>query len=209
MSVGENERGEARGDERPGAGTTVFIAEDEAIIRLDLRETLETLGFDIVGESGRGDEAEIKIRELVPDVAILDIKMPGLSGLEVARSLSSDLVCAVVVLSAFSLSSLVEEAAEAGVMAYLLKPFQGSELAASIAVARARHRQMAELVAEKELLGQRLADRVVVGRAKGVLVDQQGMSEVDAMRFLQKVAMDGRRPVRDVAADVLSGALAP
>ena len=187
----------------------MFIAEDEAIIRLDLRETLETLGFDIVGESGRGDEAEIKIRELVPDVAILDIKMPGLSGLEVARSLSSDLVCAVVVLSAFSLSSLVEEAAEAGVMAYLLKPFQGSELAASIAVARARHRQMAELVAEKELLGQRLADRVVVGRAKGVLVDQQGMSEVDAMRFLQKVAMDGRRPVRDVAADVLSGALAP
>jgi response regulator NasT len=193
----------------PGAGTRVFIAEDEAIIRLDLAETLSSLGFDVVGEAGRGDEAEAKIRELRPDVAILDIKMPGLSGLEVARALTADLTCAVVVLSAFSQRALVEEAADAGVMAYLIKPFQRGELVASISVARARHRQMTGLAGEVEQLGRRLSDRVITGRAKGVLIDRHAMGEAEAMRFLQKTAMDRRLAVRDVAAQVMSGEISP
>ena len=189
--------------------TTVFVAEDEAIIRLDIVETLEALDFEVVGQCGRGDEAEALIRELAPDVAILDIKMPGRTGIEAAEALTADHVCAVVILSAFSQRSLVEDAVAAGVYAYLLKPFQRSELAVQIEVALARYRQMAELSGQVDDLEQRLADRVVLDRAKGVLIDTHGMSEADAMRFVQKAAMNQRRPVRDVASDVLNGALLP
>ena len=191
------------------ASTRVFVAEDEAIIRLDLVETLEALGFEVVGQCGRGDEAEAMIRELRPDVAILDIKMPGRTGIEVAESLSVDTFCAIVILSAFSQRALVEDAVSAGVYAYLLKPFQRSELAVQIEVALARHRQMAELAGQVGDLEQRLADRVLLDRAKGVLIDTHGLSEAAAMRFVQKAAMDQRRPVRDVANDVLEGSLTP
>lgn len=187
----------------------VFVAEDEAIIRLDIAETLETLGFDVVGQCGRGDEAEALIRELVPDVAILDIKMPGRTGIEVAESLTKDHVCAVVILSAYSQPSLVEDAVAAGVYAYLVKPFQRSELTAQIEVALARYRQMASLFGDVEDLNQRLADRVILDRAKGVLIDTHGLSEADAMRFVQRAAMNQRRPVRDVANDVLDGTFTP
>lgn len=189
--------------------TTVFVAEDEAIIRLDIVETLDALDFAVVGQCGRGDEAEALIRELAPDVAILDIKMPGRTGIEVAEALTADHVCAVVILSAFSQRSLVEDAVAAGVYAYLLKPFQRSELAVQIEVALARYRQMSELSGQVDDLEQRLADRVVLDRAKGVLIDTHGMSEADAMRFMQKAAMNQRRPVRDVASDVLNGVLLP
>lgn len=187
----------------------VFVAEDEAIIRLDIVETLQALGFEVVGECGRGDEAESLIRELQPDVAILDIKMPGRTGIEVAKAVTEDLVCAVVILSAFSQKSLVGDAVAAGVFAYLLKPFQRSELAVQIEVALARYRELRSKAAEVGDLEQRLADRVIMDRAKGVLIDTHGMSEADAMRFVQKAAMDDRRPVRDVAADVLDGTLLP
>ena len=193
----------------PGHGISVFVAEDEAIIRLDIVETLTAMGFDVVGQASRGDDAETEIRRLEPDVAILDIKMPGRSGIEVAASLTDDLVCAVVVLSAFSQRALVEEAIEAGVLAYLIKPFQRTEIAVQIEVARARHQQMRELAGEVATLNRRLSDRVALDRAKGVLIDRHGMGEAEAMRFVQKRAMDERRPVRDVAADVLSGVLAP
>ncbi|MEM7096391.1 MAG: response regulator [Actinomycetota bacterium] len=189
--------------------TRVFVAEDEAIIRLDIVETLEALEFEVVGQSGRGDEAEEMIRDLLPDVAVLDVKMPGQTGIEVAKSLTDDLVCGVVILSAFSQKPLVDDAVAAGVFAYLLKPFQRSELAAQIAVAQARYRDLVARAGEIDDLEQRLADRVVLDRAKGVLIDQHGLSEADAMRFVQKEAMDQRRPVRDVANDVLLGALAP
>ena len=187
----------------------IFVAEDEAIIRLDIVETLTSMGFDVVGQAARGDEAEAQIRSLVPDVAILDIKMPGRTGIEVARSLTDDLVCAVVILSAFSQRSLVEEAIEAGVLAYLIKPFQRNEVAVQIEVARARYHQMRELAAEVKSLNQRLSDRVLLDRAKGVLIDQHGLGEAEAMRFIQKGAMDRRRAVRDVAAEVLDGSLTP
>ena len=189
--------------------TTVFVAEDEAIIRLDIVETLEALDFTVVGQSGRGDEAESMIRELRPDVAILDVKMPGRTGIEVAETLTKDMVCAVVVLSAFSQKPLVDAAVQAGVFAYLIKPFQRSELAVQIDVALARYRQMSELAGEVSDLEVRLADRVLLDRAKGVLIDQHGMSEADAMRFVQKAAMDERRPQREVAADVIDGSLTP
>lgn len=190
-------------------GIRVFVAEDEAIIRLDIVETLMSMGFDVVGQASRGDDAEQKIRDLKPDVAILDIKMPGKTGIEVAKALTDELICAVVVLSAFSQRGLVDEAIEAGVLAYLIKPFQRNEIAVQIEVAQARYRQMKELASEVENLNQRLSDRVILDRAKGVLIDEHGMGEAEAMRFVQKRAMDDRRPVRDVASDVLEGTLTP
>ena len=192
-----------------GQGIRVFVAEDEAIIRLDIVETLSSMGFEVVGQSARGDDAETQIRELVPDVAILDIKMPGRTGIEVARSLTNDLVCAVVILSAFSQRGLVEEAIDAGVLAYLIKPFQRNEISVQIEVARARHQQMKELADEVDSLHQRLSDRVLLDRAKGVLIDNHGLGEAEAMRFVQKQAMDQRRAVRDVASDILDGSFAP
>ena len=192
-----------------GQGIRVFVAEDEAIIRLDIVETLSSMGFEVVGQSARGDDAETQIRELVPDVAILDIKMPGRTGIEVARSLTDDLVCAVVILSAFSQRGLVEEAIDAGVLAYLIKPFQRNEISVQIEVARARHQQMKHLADEVDSLHQRLSDRVLLDRAKGVLIDNHGLGEAEAMRFVQKRAMDQRRAVRDVASDILDGSFAP
>ena len=192
-----------------GHGIRVFVAEDEAIIRLDIVETLSSMGFEVVGQSARGDDAETQIRELVPDVAILDIKMPGRTGIEVARSLTNDLVCAVVILSAFSQRGLVEEAIDAGVLAYLIKPFQRNEISVQIGVARARHQQMKHLADEVDSLHQRLSDRVLLDRAKGVLIDNHGLGEAEAMRFVQKQAMDQRRAVRDVASDILDGSLEP
>ena len=190
-------------------GIRVFVAEDEAIIRLDIVETLTVMGFDVVGQAARGDAAEIEIRELVPDVAILDIQMPGRTGIDVAKALTDDLVCAVVILSAFSQSGLVSEAIEAGVQAYLVKPFQRNEIAVQIEVAQARYEQMKDLSAEVTALNRRLADRVLLDRAKGVLIDEHGLGEAEAMRFVQKRAMDERRPVRDVAAEILNGSVAP
>jgi len=200
---------DAEAAHRAEQGIRVFVAEDEAIIRLDIVETLTSLGFDVVGQAGRGDEAEEQIRSLVPDVAVLDIKMPGKTGIEVGRALTDDLVCAVVILSAFSQRGLVDEAIDAGVLAYLTKPFQRNEIALQIEVARARHRQMKELAGEVDQLNQRLNDRVLLDRAKGVLIDEHGLGEAEAMRFVQKRAMDQRRAVRDVASEVLDGRLKP
>jgi len=194
---------------RAGQGITIYVAEDEAIIRLDIVETLTSMGFEVVGQSARGDEAEGQIRQLEPDVAILDIQMPGKTGIEVARGLTQDLVCAVVILSAFSQRGLVDEAIDAGVLSYLIKPFQRTELAVQIEVARARHHQMKSLSGEVAQLNLKLEDRVKLDRAKGVLIDQHGLGEAEAMRFVQKLAMDQRRAVRDVAAEILDGTITP
>lgn len=200
---------DAEAQHRVGQGIRVYVAEDEAIIRLDIVETLSSMGFDVVGQAARGDVAEDEIRQLEPDVAILDIKMPGRTGIEVARALTDELVCAVVVLSAFSQRGLVDEAIDAGVLAYLIKPFQRNEIAVQIEVARARHHQMKELASQVDALNQRLSDRVLLDRAKGVLIDRHGLGEAEAMRFVQKRAMDERRAVRDIAAEVLDGSLTP
>lgn len=187
----------------------VIIAEDEAIIRLDLKEILEEEGYEVVGETGRGDEVVDLVRELRPDLAILDIKMPGLDGLTVARQIAADRLAAVLVLTAFSQHDLVEEARDAGALAYLVKPFQKSDLIPAIEMAIGRHEEIISLERENADLAERLEARKLIDRAKGRLMDEAGMSEADAWRFLQKTAMDTRRKIHEVAGDVLAGTTTP
>jgi two-component system, response regulator PdtaR len=189
--------------------TRVFIAEDEAIIRLDLVETLAEEGYEVVGEAGRGDLALEKIRELRPDVAILDIKMPGLDGLSVAKELSTDRVCAVLMLTAFSQRDLIEQARDAGALAYLVKPFQRTDLVPAIELAAARFVEAKALADEVDSLEERLEARKIIDKAKGVLMDQHELSEADAFRFVQTTAMRDRVTMRVVADSILDGSLTP
>ena len=187
----------------------VVIAEDEAIIRLDLKETLEEEGYVVVGETGRGDKAAELVREHRPDLAILDIKMPGMDGLEAARHITKDRICGVLVLTAFSQREIIEEARDAGALAYLVKPFQKSDLIPAIEVALGRFRELQALNGEVEVLGEQLEARKAIDRAKGVLIDTHGMSESDAYGFIQRGAMNHRTTMRAVAEMVISGALRP
>lgn len=187
----------------------VVIAEDEAIIRLDLKETLEEEGYVVVGETGRGDKAVDLVREHRPDLAILDIKMPGMDGLEAARHITKDRICGVLVLTAFSQREIIEEARDAGALAYLVKPFQKSDLIPAIEVALGRFRELQALNGEVEVLGEQLETRKAIDRAKGVLIDTHGMSESDAYGFIQRGAMNHRTTMRAVAEMVISGALRP
>ena len=168
----------------------VVIAEDEAIIRLDLKEILEEEGYDVVGETGRGDQAIELVRELNPDLAILDIKMPGMDGLTAARTIAGERLAAVLILTAFSQHDLVEQARDAGALAYLVKPFQKSDLMPAIEMALGRFEQIVALEHENADLAERLEARKMIDRAKGRLMDEHGMSEADSWRFLQKTAMD-------------------
>ena len=187
----------------------VVIAEDEAIIRLDLREMLEEEGYEVVAETGRGDEAVELVAEHSPDLCIFDIKMPGMDGLSAARQVSSDRQAAVVILTAFSQRHLIEQARDAGVLSYLVKPFQPEELVSAIEVALGRFEEMRQLEETvRELEGQ-LEARKAVDRAKGRLMDDHGMSEQDAFAFIQKTAMSERSTMFDVANLVVGGFLKP
>jgi AmiR/NasT family two-component response regulator len=181
----------------------VVIAEDEAIVRLDLKEMLEEHGYEVVGDTGRGDEAVALVRDRRPDLAILDIKMPGMDGLAAARQITAERLAAVLVLTAFSQRSLIEEARDAGVLAYLVKPFQASELVPAIEVALARFSELRALEDENQELEDRLETRRVVGRAKGILMDELGMKEAEAFAWVQRTAMDERLPMREVARQVI------
>ncbi len=187
----------------------VVIAEDEAIIRLDLKETLEEEGYIVVGETGRGDKAVDLVREHRPDLAILDIKMPGMDGLEAARHITKDRICGVLVLTAFSQREVIEEARDAGALAYLVKPFQKSDLIPAIEVAIGRFREMQTLNGEVELLGEQLEARKSIDRAKGILIDQFKMTEADSYGFIQRGAMNHRTTMKAVADMVVSGELRP
>ncbi|MGQ0830513.1 MAG: ANTAR domain-containing response regulator [Microthrixaceae bacterium] len=189
--------------------TRVVIAEDEAIIRLDLKETLQEEGYEVVGETGRGDEAVQLVRELTPDLAILDIKMPGLDGLAAAREITSDRQAAVLILTAFSQRDLIEQARDAGALAYLVKPFQRSELIPAVEVALGRFREMQALFDQNSTLEDQLETRKVVDRAKGLLMDDHALSEADAFSWIQKRAMQDRQTMRSVAEQIISGELAP
>jgi two-component system, response regulator PdtaR len=189
--------------------TRVVIAEDEAIIRLDLKETLEEEGYDVVGETGRGDEAVELVSSLQPDLAILDIKMPGMDGLEAARAITAERGAAVLILTAFSQRDLIEQARDAGALAYLVKPFQKSELIPAVEVALGRFAEMKALAEENSSLADQLATRKLVDRAKGILMDRHGLAESEAFRFVQKSAMDSRRSLADVAQAILDGEVAP
>jgi two-component system, response regulator PdtaR len=181
----------------------VVVAEDEAIIRLDLKEMLEEEGFEVVGEAADGDAAVRLAQEQRPHLVIMDIKMPGLDGLQAAERITEQDLAAVLILTAFSQRELVHRAAEAGAMAYVVKPFQKSDLMPAIEIALARYSQLSELRKETASVSEQLAVRKLVDRAKGKLMDRDGMSEADAFRFLQKRAMDERRPLRAVAEDIL------
>jgi response regulator NasT len=187
----------------------VVIAEDEAIIRLDLKETLEEEGYLVVGETGRGDKAVDLVRELRPDLAILDVKMPGMDGLEAARLISKDRICGVVILTAFSQREVVEEARDAGALAYLVKPFQKSDLIPAIEVALGRFRELQVLNGEIEELGEQLEARKTIDRAKGILIDTHQMNEADAYGFIQRGAMNHRTTMRKVAEMIVAGTLKP
>ena len=189
--------------------TRVVIAEDEAIIRLDLKELLEEEGYEVVGETGRGDEAVEIVRDQKPDLAILDIKMPGMDGLTAARHITSERLAAVLILTAFSQRDLVEQARDAGALAYLVKPFQKSDLVPAIEVALGRHAEMAALEHDVNDLAERLEARKLIDRAKGKLMDQHGLSEQEAWRFLQTSAMSHRQKVHDVAKRVIDDELLP
>ncbi|MFZ4668329.1 MAG: ANTAR domain-containing response regulator [Microthrixaceae bacterium] len=189
--------------------TRVVVAEDEAIIRMDLRELLGEEGYEVVAECGRGDEAVSLVREFRPDVALLDIKMPGMDGISAAREISADRLSAVVLVTAFSQRELIEESADAGVHAYVVKPFERHDLVPAIEVALARFRSEQSLIDQAATAEQRLESRKVIDRAKGALMDGSGMTEQAAFDFIQKTAMQERRTMRDVAQDVIDGTVAP
>lgn len=187
----------------------VVIAEDEAIIRLDLKESLEEEGYEVVGEAGRGDQAIELARELRPDLAILDIKMPGVDGLTAARTIAAERLCAVLMLTAFSQREIIEEARDAGALAYLVKPFQKNDLIPAIEVAIGRFRELQQLDSEVDALGEQLETRKVIDRAKGILIDDCSMREHEAFTFIQRTAMSERSRMRDVAERIVAGTLRP
>jgi len=187
----------------------VVIAEDEAIIRLDLRETLEEEGYEVVGEAGRGDQALKLIRELQPDLAILDVKMPGMDGLEVARQVGDERICGVLVLTAFSQREIIEQARDAGALAFLVKPYQKSDLIPAMEMAIARFRELQALSEQNDVLEEKLESRKIIDRAKGRLIDEFAMKEQEAFAFIQQTAMTERSRMRDVAEKILSGELKP
>ena len=181
----------------------VVIAEDEAIIRLDLKETLQDEGYVVVGDTGRGDIAVDMVRELKPDVAILDVKMPGIDGIEAARRINQEGDTAVVILTAFSQRDLIEQAVEAGALAYLVKPYKRSELVPAVEIARSRHRELRAMSEHAATLAERLDTRKVIDRAKGLLMDRDGMTEQSAFSYIQQLAMHTRQTMKTVAQGVL------
>jgi two-component system, response regulator PdtaR len=183
----------------------ILIAEDEAIIRLDLKEMLEEEGLDVVGEAADGEAAIRLAKEEKPDLVIMDIKMPGMDGLAAAERIVEEGLGAVLILTAFSQKDLVQRAAEAGAMGYLVKPFQKSDLMPAIEVALARHAELEAVRKESADLTEQLATRKVVDRAKGKLMDEKEMTEAEAFRHLQKRAMDERRPMKVIAEEILAG----
>jgi response regulator NasT len=189
--------------------TRIVIADDEAIIRLDLRETLEEEGYLVVADTGRGDDAVELVRQHKPDVAIFDIKMPGLDGLDAARVVSAEKICPVVMLTAFSQREVIEQARDAGALAYLVKPFQKTDLVPAIELAIGRFREMMTLSGERDALGEQLELRKLLDRAKGLLIDKYSMTEQSAFDFIQKNAMSTRAKMVDVANQILNGQIAP
>jgi len=186
-----------------GTQPKVLIAEDEAIIRLDLKEMLEEEGIEVVGEASDGEAAIRLARERKPDLVIMDIKMPGMDGLAAAERITEEGLGAILILTAFSQKDLVQRAADAGAMAYLVKPFQKSDLMPAIDVALMRHAELVAVRRESEDLSHQLETRKAVDRAKGRLMDSDGLSEADAFRAIQKRAMNERRSMLDVAQEII------
>jgi two-component system, response regulator PdtaR len=177
----------------------VVLAEDEALIRLDLAEMLGEEGYDVIGQAADGDSALALVRELRPDLAILDVKMPKLDGITVAERIGDEGICPVIILTAFSQRDLVNRASAAGAMAYLVKPFTKADLVPAIEIAVSRFTERVQLEREVAGLADRLETRKLVERAKSLLQQKFDLSEPDAFRWIQKTAMDKRVPMRRVA----------
>jgi response regulator NasT len=190
--------------DRAGA-TRILVAEDEALIRLDLVEMLGEQGYDVVGQASNGEQAVELAKEVKPDLVIMDVKMPVLDGLSAAEQLHESKLCPVIMLTAFSQTELVERARDAGVMAYIVKPFTADDLRPAIDIATSRWQELKALEAEIADLGERLETRKLVDRAKGVLMTQLKLSESDAFRWIQKTAMDRRLGMKEVAEAVING----
>ncbi|MFS8098531.1 response regulator [Lentzea alba] len=181
----------------------VLVAEDEALIRLDLVEMLREEGYDVAGEAADGEEAIKLATELNPDLVILDVKMPKVDGIEAAQHIAGNRIAPVVILTAFSQRDLVERARDAGAMAYLVKPFAKRDLVPAIELAMSRFSELAALEQEVAGLTERLETRKVVERAKGILMTKQGLSEPEAFRWVQRTAMDRRTTMKAVAEAVI------
>jgi AmiR/NasT family two-component response regulator len=182
----------------------ILIAEDETIIRLDLRKTLEEAGFEICAEARNGEEAVALAASEMPDLAILDVRMPKLDGIEAARRILAERPIPIVMLTAYDQQELVSRAVEAGVFGYLVKPFRESDLLPAIQAARARHAELEELRTEAESLAEALATRKVVERAKGLLMEREGLSEEDAFARLRRASQSSNRPMKVVAEAVVA-----
>ncbi|MDO5698256.1 MAG: response regulator [Dermatophilus congolensis] len=204
MSDSELQAPQADAPRDPGA-LRVVVAEDEALIRLDLSEMLEEAGYEVVGQAADGAEAIELVTETKPDVVVMDVKMPVLDGISAAEKLHGERIAPVVMLTAFSDRELVERARDAGVMAYVVKPFTIDDLRPAIDIARSRWMELHDLEAEVADLGERLETRKAVDRAKGVLMTQLKLSEGDAFRWIQKTAMDRRLSMKQVAEAVING----
>jgi two-component system, response regulator PdtaR len=187
------------------AAKRVLVAEDEAIIRLDLAEMLEEAGYDVVGQAGDGEQAVALATSLRPDIVIMDVKMPVMDGITAAEQIGKERICPVVMLTAFSQTELVERARDAGVMAYIVKPFTSGDVTPALDIALSRWSELKTLEAEIADLGDRLETRKAVDRAKGVLMAKLKITEADAFRWIQKTAMDRRMSMREVAEAVITG----
>src|SRR6266496_1581653 len=183
----------------------VLIAEDEALIRLDLREMLQEEGYEVVGEAADGEQAVTLAADLITDLVICDVKMPKMDGITAAAQIASKRIAPVVILTAFSQRDLIERARDAGAMAYLVKPFQKRDLFPAIEMATSRFAEIRALESEVTNLRERLEARKLIERAKGVLMSEHRMSEPEAFRWIQRAAMDNRTSMRAVAELVLSG----
>lgn len=179
--------------------TRVIIADDESVIRADLREMLTNLNYLVVGEIGDGRSAVNLARELKPDVVIMDIKMPDMDGIEAARLMTEEKIAPVLLLTAYAQRDLVDRAKEAGVVGYLVKPFREQEIVPAIEIALARFIEFRELEKEVGDLNETLETRKVVDRAKGILMDSQGLTEQEAFRKIQKMSMNTRKPMKEIA----------
>jgi response regulator NasT len=181
----------------------VLVADDESIIRLDLRETLQKMGHEVIGEAGDGKKAVELARQLKPDLVILDIKMPEMDGIDAAKLLSTEKIAPVLLLTAYSQVDLVQRAQEAGVFGYVVKPFKESDLLPAIGIATARFREFVQLSQEAASLKEALEARKLVERAKGILMQKHGLTEPEAFRRIQVQSMNTRRSMREIAEAII------
>lgn len=206
-NVPEDATDEGRLDDAPaGSRPRVLVAEDEALIRMDLVELLEEEGYEVIGQAGDGEQALAMARELEPDLVVMDVKMPKMDGITAAEHIAEERIAPVVMLTAFSQRDLVERAREAGAMAYVVKPFDASDVVPAIEIAIGRFQELRALEDEVTGLEDRLNSRKAVDQAKGLLQQGLGLTEPEAFRWIQKTAMDLRKSMREVAEGVIEHA---